>query len=86
MVKIGHHTRLDTNLLLFMVLDHAQTLAIIVPALMQHQKANKREKLIQFAQRVWNYQGDEEQAIQVSTEKTRQFFEQMGVKHVFLIM
>ncbi|HDR1125460.1 iron-containing alcohol dehydrogenase [Pasteurella multocida] len=64
-------------------LDHAQTLAIIVPALMQHQQANKREKLIQFAQRVWHYQGDEEQAIQVSIEKTRQFFEQMGVKTRF---
>ncbi|UAY76872.1 iron-containing alcohol dehydrogenase [Pasteurella canis] len=65
-------------------LDHAQTLALIVPALMTHQKTNKREKLIQFAQRVWDYQGqDQDEAVQVAIDKTRDFFEQMGVKTRF---
>ncbi|MFD1805398.1 iron-containing alcohol dehydrogenase [Pasteurella oralis] len=65
-------------------LDHAQTLAVIVPALMTYQKAHKREKLIQFAQRVWGYQGqDQDEAVQVAIDKTRYFFEQMGVKTRF---
>lgn len=65
-------------------LDHAQTLALVVPALMTHQKAQKREKLVQFAQRIWGYDGqDQEEAVQVAIERTREFFEQMGVKTRF---
>lgn len=60
-------------------LDHGQTLAIVVPAIMQHQRENKKAKLIQFAQRVWGYQGnDENEAIKIAIDKTRAFFEQMG--------
>ena len=65
-------------------LDHAQTLAIIVPALMEHQKADKREKLIQYAKRVWNYQGNNnDEAVRLAIDNTRAFFEQMGVKTRF---
>ncbi|MGC7560600.1 iron-containing alcohol dehydrogenase [Pasteurella sp. PK-2025] len=65
-------------------LDHAQTLAIIVPSLMQHQQAQKREKLIQFARRVWGFSGENgDDAVQYAIEKTRAFFEQMGVKTRF---
>ncbi len=65
-------------------LDHAQTLAIIVPALMEHQKADKREKLIQYAKRVWNYQGNnDDEAVRLAIDNTRAFFEQMGVKTRF---
>ncbi|OBW92697.1 iron-containing alcohol dehydrogenase [Gallibacterium salpingitidis] len=60
-------------------LDHGQTLAIVVPAIMWHQRENKKAKLIQFAQRVWCYQGnDEAEGIKIAIEKTRAFFEQMG--------
>ncbi|AEC17050.1 L-1,2-propanediol oxidoreductase [Gallibacterium anatis UMN179] len=60
-------------------LDHGQTLAIVVPTIMWHQREFKKEKLVQFAQRVWGYQGnDREQAIRVAIDKTRAFFEQMG--------
>ncbi|MCC3252329.1 iron-containing alcohol dehydrogenase, partial [Serratia marcescens] len=34
-------------------LDHAQTLAIVLPALLPEKKAQKREKLLQYAERVW---------------------------------
>lgn len=62
-------------------LDHAQTLAIVVPSLMEHQKAVKREKLIQFAQRVWHYQGNNgDEAVRIAIDNTREFFERMGVK------
>ncbi|MFC0309565.1 iron-containing alcohol dehydrogenase [Gallibacterium trehalosifermentans] len=60
-------------------LDHGQTLAIVVPAIMWHQRELKKAKLIQFAQRVWGYQGiDETEGVNIAIEKTRAFFEQMG--------
>lgn len=60
-------------------LDHAQTLAVVLPALMQHQRAHKREKLLQYGRRVWNLtQSDEEALIDAAIAATRGFFEQMG--------
>jgi NADP-dependent alcohol dehydrogenase len=61
-------------------LDHAQTLAIVLPALLQQQRAQKREKLIQYGQRVFHLQHtDEERLIDETIAHTRAFFEQMGV-------
>jgi NADP-dependent alcohol dehydrogenase len=61
-------------------LDHAQTLAIVLPALMQQQRATKRAKLLQYGQRVWQLQHqDEERLIDETISHTRQFFERMGV-------
>ena len=60
-------------------LDHAQTLAVVLPAVMQHQRANKRAKLLQYGRRVWNLQqADEEALIDAAIAATRQFFEQIG--------
>lgn len=62
-------------------LDHAQTLAIILPSMMQERRVAKREKLLQYAERVWNLrEGDDEQRIDAAIEKTRAFFEALGVK------
>lgn len=61
-------------------LDHAQTLAIVLPALMQQQRATKGAKLLQYGQRVWQLQHqDEERLIDEAISHTRQFFERMGV-------
>lgn len=61
-------------------LDHAQTLAIVLPALMQQQRATKRAKLLQYGQRVWQLQHqDQERLIDEAISHTRQFFERMGV-------
>ncbi len=61
-------------------LDHAQTLAIVLPALLQQQRAVKRQKLLQYASRVWQlHHADEERMIDEAITHTRQFFEQMGV-------
>ncbi|KAA8999289.1 alcohol dehydrogenase [Affinibrenneria salicis] len=61
-------------------LDHAQTLAIILPALLNAKKAQKRDKLLQYADRVWQlHQGDEEQRIDGAIAATRAFFARMGV-------
>lgn len=60
-------------------LDHAQTLAVVLPAVMQHQRQQKRSKLLQFGRRVWNLDlSDEETLIDAAIAATRQFFEQMG--------
>ena len=62
-------------------LDHAQTLAIVLPSMLRVRKESKRAKLLQYAQRVWNLtQGSEDIRIEAAIAKTQDFFEQMGVK------
>lgn len=62
-------------------LDHAQTLAILLPSLLYVQRNNKQEKLLQYAERVWQItDGDNASRISRAIEKTREFFERMGVK------
>ncbi len=61
-------------------LDHAQTLAIVLPALLTEQREQKREKLLQYGRRVWGLQhADEDRLIAEAISHTRAFFEQMGV-------
>lgn len=61
-------------------LDHAQTLAVVLPALLNEQRSQKREKLLQYGRRVWGLQhADEERLIDDAISYTRAFFEQMGV-------
>lgn len=61
-------------------LDHGQTLAIIMPALLVEKKAQKREKLLQYAERVWSlHDGSEDQRIDGAIAATRAFFEKMGI-------
>lgn len=60
-------------------LDHAQTLAVVLPSLLQVQRKQKHAKLLQYAQRVWGLDAsDPERAIDGAIEKTRAFFESMG--------
>lgn len=48
--------------------------------MMQERREAKREKLLQYAERVWNLcEGDAEQRIDAAIEKTRAFFESLGV-------
>ncbi|MFD2228618.1 iron-containing alcohol dehydrogenase [Alkalimarinus sediminis] len=61
-------------------IDHARTLSIVLPAVMKVCREAKREKLLQYAERVWGIQeGDEDQRIDNAIEKTEDFFRQMGV-------
>lgn len=61
--------------------DHAQTLAIVLPALLEERKVQKREKLIQYAERVWSIQGvSDDEKIDLAIAKTREFFESLGIK------
>jgi len=60
-------------------LDHAQTLAIVLPALLNEKRNEKHAKLLQYAERVWNItEGSEEERIDAAITATRNFFEQMG--------
>lgn len=62
-------------------LDHAQTLAIVLPAMLSVRREEKREKLLQYASRVWQInEGSEEQRIEAAISKTRDFFERMTVR------
>ena len=61
-------------------LDHGQTLAVILPALLTHQKEAKRAKLLQYAERVWNLrEGSDDEKAGQAIEKTAAFFRSLGV-------
>ncbi|WP_044873756.1 iron-containing alcohol dehydrogenase [Pseudomonas sp. LFM046] len=61
-------------------IDHAQTLAVVLPALLAERREAKREKLLQYAARVWGLKdGDEETRIDGAIRATRDFFKRMGV-------
>ena len=62
-------------------LDHAQTLAVVLPSMLQDRRAPKRAKLLQYAARVWNiHDGSEDARIDAAIARTREFFESLGVK------
>ncbi len=62
-------------------LDHAQTLAIVLPAMLDQRRDSKRAKLLQFADRVWGIRtGNDDQRIDAAIENTRTFFESLNVK------
>ncbi|MCS3527059.1 iron-containing alcohol dehydrogenase [Acinetobacter johnsonii] len=61
-------------------IDHARTLAIVLPANLEVRRQEKREKLLQYAARVWQLtEGDEEHRIGTAIARTRDFFEQLGL-------
>ena len=61
-------------------IDHGQTLAILQPSIWKVRKEQKREKLLQYAARVWHLaSGPEEERIDQAIEKTRAFFESLGI-------
>lgn len=60
-------------------LDHAQTLAIVLPNLLWVQRESKHEKLVQYAERVWDLkEGSEGSRVEQAIIRTRAFFESMG--------
>lgn len=61
-------------------IDHARTLAIVLPGVMEVKRREKREKLLQYAERVWGIRdGDEHARIHQAIERTREFFESVGI-------
>jgi alcohol dehydrogenase YqhD (iron-dependent ADH family) len=61
-------------------IDHGQSLTIITPAVMKHCREAKRDKLLQYAERVFGItQGDDEKRIDEAIDRTIEFFKQMGL-------
>lgn len=73
--SIGH------ELTAFHGIDHARTLAIVLPGLWKALREEKKGKLLQYAERVWNItQGSEDEKIDTAIKKTVSFFESLGIK------
>jgi NADP-dependent alcohol dehydrogenase len=61
-------------------IDHARTLSIVLPAVMKVKREQKREKLLQYAARVWQLKtGSDDERIDQAIELTEQFFKKMQV-------
>jgi len=61
-------------------LDHGQALAVIYPALLRVMKAEKREKLLQYAVRVWKLEcTDPDSCIDQVIDQTENFFRSVGM-------
>lgn len=61
-------------------IDHARTLALVLPALLDVQREQKRGKLLQYGERVWNItQGSDDERIAAAIARTRAFFEGLGI-------
>lgn len=61
-------------------IDHARTLAVVMPHLLRVQMEGKREKLLQFAERVWEIrEGAAEERIEAAIVAMEKFYESLGV-------
>jgi NADP-dependent alcohol dehydrogenase len=73
--SIGH------ELTAFYGLDHAQTLAIVLPGLLTVMREQKKAKLITLGREIFGiYTLDEEEAINQTIRSLEAFFERVGVK------
>ncbi|OPX54450.1 NADP-dependent alcohol dehydrogenase [Oceanospirillum multiglobuliferum] len=61
-------------------IDHARTLSIILPAVMKVRRTEKHDKLLQYAERVWQLTtGSDDEKIDQAIALTEQFFTSMQV-------
>ncbi|WP_167619237.1 iron-containing alcohol dehydrogenase [Maribellus sediminis] len=71
---IGH------ELTAFHGIDHGRTLAIVLPGMMNLKRENKKDKLLQFGERIWGISdGTTDERIDATIAKTVEFFESLGV-------
>ncbi len=71
---IGH------ELTAFHGIDHARTLAIVLPGTMNIKRENKKEKIVQYGERVWGIkEGTIDERIDATISKTVYFFESLGL-------
>lgn len=72
--SIGH------ELTAFHGIDHARTLAIVLPGLWKTLREEKKEKLLQYGERVWGIKsGTDEERADAAIEKTEKFFQSLGI-------
>ena len=62
-------------------IDHARTLAIIAPSHYRYNIETKKDKLAQYAERVWGVtEGTTEEKAKAGIDKTEDFFHSLGIK------
>jgi len=62
-------------------LDHAQTLAVVLPSVLRIKKQQKKAKLLQYASRVWQINdGNDDHKIEKAIIKTEEFFRSLHKK------
>jgi NADP-dependent alcohol dehydrogenase len=72
---IGH------ELTAFHGIDHARTLAIVLPGIMNIKRESKKAKLLQYGERIWNItEGTESERIDQAISKTVDFFNTLGIQ------
>jgi len=73
--SIGHELTAEYNI------DHAQTLAIVLPSLLRALRKDREAKLLQWSERVWNItQGSNEERVLEGIKSMEKFFESVGLK------
>lgn len=61
-------------------IDHARTLAIVLPSLLRYKSEGKKEKLLQYGRRVWGVDaGTEDECLEATLQATISFFESMDI-------
>jgi len=62
-------------------IDHARTLAIVLESHYNYNLESKKDKLAQYAERVWNVtEGTKEEKALAGIKKTTEFFHSLGIK------
>ncbi|MDF7819646.1 iron-containing alcohol dehydrogenase [Runella sp. MFBS21] len=60
-------------------IDHARTLAVVLPHLLEFKKDTKRQKLVRYAKNVWQLSGSEEELTEKAIQKTADFYASLGI-------
>ena len=62
-------------------IDHARTLAILTESHYRYNVDSKKDKLVQYAERVWGIlDGNDSEKAEKAIEKTTEFFHSIGIK------
>lgn len=60
--------------------DHGKTLAVVQPAVWKVRREQKKEKLLQYAERVWGItEGSSDEKIDTAIARTEEFFHSLGI-------
>lgn len=61
-------------------IDHARTLAIVLPSMLHERRVAKQAKLLQYGERVWGItSGTPDERVAAAIARTRAFFESLGI-------
>lgn len=59
--------------------DHARTLAIVLPSMYRYKFDQKKSKLAQYGRRVWQLSGTDEEVAREAINQTEAFFQSLGI-------